>query len=335
MKCGKTLRTNVLLITMVYSPLIFSQTASGGNSRFYPDNVKRVEGVIKVIRAFCDSIKPVNVSNSNIKYDQKYIRSTNELFNTITSDKVFAQTAKKNDLILTSSLNAGLIGFREYKFYPAKGYLAISILFSVIDDNIFYKKIVIESPLKRECANGQPVPFFDFLYLKDKILPVIDFPVKECTNCDSLKVDTLYQPVFDAMAKKYPAYQFVPNASNDYVKSLIFQHTYLQRSTYNNKVAPDGFVELIKMKEYDIIRSLLYSPNQLMAINAYETLVYLNNLGEPINTQDQAKMKDIVTSGTSIPVYCGRDCKPTNYAYNDLKVKKTDIVDKYQAALGQ
>jgi hypothetical protein len=335
MKWFNAIRITSLLIGIAYSLPGFAQTTEGGNSQFYADNVKQVDGTIQVIKAFCNSIKPVEVSKKNIRFDQKYMLYVNKLFNTVTSDKAFAQDAKKNDLIQTSSLNAGLIGFREYKFYPPKGYLAISILLSVIEDSIFYKKIIVESPIKRECAGGnQPIPFFDFLYLRNYILSLIDFPLKSCTSCDNLIVDTLYQPVLHDMANKYPAYKFVPAASSDLVKTLIFQHTYLQSGTYNNKVAPDGFVQLIKLKEYDIIKSLLYSPNQLVAINAYETLVYLKGKGElDTNPQDDAKMKEILNSSISIPVFCGRDCKPTNFSYNTLKVKDKDILDKYQSTL--
>jgi len=334
MKWVNAIKNAILVITIAYSHPGFSQTAAG-QSQFYADNVKRVDDIIKVIRAFCDSIKPVEVSDRNIKFDKKNILSVNKLFNTINSDKAFAQETKKNYLIQTSSLNAGLIGFREYKFYPSNGYLDISIELTVIDNNILYKRVNIQSPLKRKCAaDDRVIPFFDFMYLQKEVVPLIDFPIKSCTNCDSLKVDTLYQPVLNEMAKKYPAYKFIPNASNEQVKALIFQHTYLQRSTYNNKVAPDGFIDLIKLKEYEIIKSLLYSPNQLMAINAYEALVYLKSKVQlPIDTPTDAKMKEILNSNTQIPVYCGRDCKPTNFSYNTLKLKEKDIIDKYQSTL--
>ena len=337
MKWVNAIKVIVLFIAIAYSHSVLSQTAVGGKSSFYADNVKQVDGIIKVIRAFCDSIKPVQVSERNIKFDKKNILYVNKLFNSVTSDKAFAQETKKNDLIQTSSLNAGLIGFREYKFYPPNGYLDISIVLTVIDDSIIYKRINIQSPLKRKCAaDDRPIPFFDFMYLQKEIVPLIDFPIKNCTNCDSLKVDTLYQSVFNEMAKKYPAYKFIPNASNDQVKTLLYTHIYLQSSTYNNKVAPEGFIALIKLKEYDIIKSLLYSPNQLVAINAYETLVYLKSKGElETNPQDEAKMKEILNSGISIPVFCGRDCKPANFSYNTLKVKGEDIIDKYAAAFGE
>ncbi|OQP55971.1 hypothetical protein A4H97_20505 [Niastella yeongjuensis] len=324
------------MTAIAYTQAGFSQTMTG-QSRFYATNVKRVDSVIKVIKAFCDSIKPVEVSEKNIKFDQKNIRYLNKLFNTVTSDKAFAQDAKKNDLILSSSLNAGLIGFREYKCYPPNGYLSITITLSVIGDSIFYKKVSIDNPMRRECAkDNQPIPFFDFMYLKDKVLPAIDFPLKGCTDCDSLIVDTVYQPIFNDLANKYPAYKFVPIASNEVTKSLLFQHAYLQSSTYNNKVAPEIFIQLIKLNEYDAIKNLLYSPNQLMAVDAYETLVYLKNKSNlAITASDDAKMKEIVNSETAIPVFCGRDCKPTDFSYNTLKIKDKDIIEKYQSTLEQ
>jgi hypothetical protein len=333
----RCIRGILILLSIAYSHVLFSQTTISGQSRYYTENAKNVASVITLIKAFCDSIKPVMVEEKNIRHDQKYIVYVNNLFNSVTSDKVFAQDAKKNDLIQTSSLNAGLIGFREYKFYPPAGYLAISIMLSVIDDNIFYKKVSIESPLKRKCAaDDRVIPFFDFMYLQKEILPLIDFPIKSCTNCDNLMVDTLYQPVLNNMVKKYPAYKFSPTGTTEPVRQLIFKNTYLQISTYNNKVVPDIMIQLIKLEEYDAIKNLLYSPNQVMAINAYETLVYLKSKVQlPIDAPTDAKMKEILSSSTQIPVFCGRDCKPTNYAYNELKVKEKDIFDKYGTAFGE
>jgi hypothetical protein len=174
------------------------------------------------------------------------------------------------------------------------------------------------------------------MYLQKEMVPLIDFPIKSCTSCDSLKVDTLYQSVFNEMAKKYPAYKFSPTGTREPVKQLIFNNAYLQISTYNNKVVPDIMAQLIKLEEYDAIKSLLYSPNQLMAINAYEALIYLKSKVQlPIDAPTAAKMKEILNSSTQIPVFCGRDCKPTNFAYNTLKIKGKDIIDKYQASLEQ
>jgi hypothetical protein len=135
------------------------------------------------------------------------------------------------------------------------------------------------------------------------------------------------------MAKKYPAYKFSPIGTTEPVKQLIFNNVYLQVSTYNNKVVPDLMVQLIKLEEYDAIKNLLYSPNQLMAINAYEALVYLKSKVQLlIDAPTDSKMKETLNSSTQIPVFCGRDCKPTNLAYNTLKMKEKDIVEKYQTA---
>ena len=337
MKWVNAIKVTVLLIGIAYTHPGFAQTSMGSTSRFYDENVKQVDDVIKVIRAFCDSIKPVQVSDRNIKFDKKNILYVNNLFNKVTSDKAFAQETKKNDLIQTSSLNAGLIGYREYKFYPPNGYLDMSIVLTVMDDHILYKKVCILSPLKRKCAaDDRVIPFFDFMYLQKEIVPLIDFPIKNCTNCDSLKVDTLYQPVFNEMAQQYPAYKFLPIGTTEPVKQLIFNNVYLQVSTYNNKVVPDLMFQLIKLEEYDAIKNLLYSPNQLMAINAYEALVYLKTKVQlPIDAPTDAKMKEILNSSIQIPVYCGRDCKPTNFAYNTLKIKDKDIYDKYQSGMEQ
>jgi len=331
---ARHIKSTIIIIAIVYCHAVFSQTALSEQSQYYASNVKRVDSINKFIRTFCDSIKPLKVDDKVIKHDQKNILYINKLFNSNSSYKGFVQDAKKNDLIQTNSLHTGLTGFNEYKFYPPNGYLAISILLTVINDQIIYKKITIESPTKRKCTNNEVIPFFDFLYLKKEILPVIDFPIKDCINCDSLVIDTLYHSLLNEVALTYPAYKFVSNGTTDQVKSLLFKNTYLQLSTYNNKVAPDIFLQLIKLKEYDAIKSLLYSPNQLMVVNAYETLVYLKSKTQlTIDSTMELKMKEIQNSNMEIPVFCGRDCKPTNFSYNTLKIKEKDILDKYQTAL--
>jgi hypothetical protein len=118
------------------------------------------------------------------------------------------------------------------------------------------------------------------------------------------------------------------------LKNLLFAATYLQGSYYHNKGVPEIFIMLVKLKEYGTITNLLYSPNHLMAVNAYEALVYLRSTSAlEINSALEEKMKSIAGSSIEIPVFCGRDCIPTNFAYNTLKIKEKDIIDKYQSTL--
>ncbi|HUP11211.1 MAG TPA: hypothetical protein VM187_03335, partial [Niastella sp.] len=89
-----------------------------------------------------------------------------------------------------------------------------------------------------------------------------------------------------------------------------------------------------KLKEYATISSLIYSPNHLMAVNAYEALAYLRSTRAlEINPQLEEKMRTIASSAVEIPVFCGRDCKPTNFPYSTLKISERNIYDKYDAAM--
>jgi len=140
--------------------------------------------------------------------------------------------------------------------------------------------------------------------------------------------------LFNEMAQKYPAYKFIPNIDNEQLKDRLFAATYLQASSYHNKVVPELFTILVKLKEYGTITSLLYSPNHLIAVNAYESLVYLrSSKAMEINSQLEGKMKSIAGSSIEIPVFCGRDCIPTNFPYNTLKISERNIYDKYEAVL--
>jgi hypothetical protein len=251
------------------------------------------------------------------------------------SNKEFVQDAKQHELDQNSSRRTGLVSMNEYKFHSAAGYISITVWLTVIDDKIIYKKFDFINSLKRKCAsNNTPITFFDYEYLKKEIVNEIDFPISGCANCDSLVVDTLYQSLFNEMVQKYPAYKFVPDVANGPLKRLLFAATYLQAGYYHNKVVPEIFIQLVKLKEYGTITSLLYSPNHLMAVNAYEALVYLRNTSAmTINSQMEEKMNSIAASNIEIPVFCGRDCIPTNFSYNTLKISERNINDKYEAAL--
>lgn len=325
----------VVLVMVLFNTTGWAQTVASAPSRFYARNVKRIDSFNHFLKTYCDSVIPATVRDKSVKKDKENIRYVSKLYNATMLNKDFVQDAKKHELDQNSSRRAGLVSVNEYNFHSAAGYLSITIWLTVIDDRIIYKKFDMINSAKRKCAaNNTPITFFDYEYLKKEIVNDIDFPIYGCANCDSLVVDTFYQSLYNEMVQKYPAYKFMPDVANEQLKNLLFAATYLQAGYYHNKVVPEIFIQLVKLKEYEIITSLLYSPNHLMAVNAYEALVYLRSTSAlEINLQLEEKMKSIAGSSIEIPVFCGRDCKPTNYAYNTLKIKEKDIIDKYQSTL--
>jgi hypothetical protein len=325
----------ILLVAMVYSHAVLSQNAAGGQSRFYATNIKRIDSFNMFLKTYCDSVLPVSIGDKSVKKDKEHIRYVSKLYNATMSNKEFIQEAKRFELVESQNMRAGLVSLNEYKFSSAKGYLSITVRITVINDRIIYKKFEIINPEKRKCATGNAsIPFFDYVYLKKEMIGDIDFPIYGCANCDSLVVDTLYQSLFNEVAQKYPAYKFTSEVANTPLKGLIFETTYLKKSYYHNKEAPDLFIRLVKFKEYSTIINLLYSPNHLVAVNAYEALVYLQNTRAlEVNSQLEEKMKSIAGSNIEIPVFCGRDCIPTNFPYNTLKITDRNIYDKYEAGL--
>lgn len=324
----------VILVVILFSEAAQAQTVAGSQSRFYAMNVKRIDSFNLFLKTYCDSVKPVTITNKSVKQDRENLRYISSLSNTAMTYKEFLRDADKNDLVQSHAMQAGLIGLNEFKIDEQTGYLSIDIWLTVIDDKIIYKKFVIGNIAKRKCAtDNTPIPFFDFVYLKG-MAKDIDFPIDGCANCDSLVIDTLYESVFNEVAQKYPAYKFIPEAANQQLKDQLFTATYFQPGSYHNKEAPGLFVQLVKLKEYETISSLLYSPNHLMAVNAYEALVYLRSTRElEINSQLEEKMDSIAGSKVEVPVYCGRDCKPANYPYGTLKISERNIYDKYEEAL--
>jgi hypothetical protein len=321
------------LVLVLFCQMAAAQTSTT-QSKFYASNVKRIDSFNLFLKTYCDSVKPVTITNKSVKQDRENLRYISKLFNTAMSYKEFLSDADKNDLVQSHAIQAGLIGLNEFKIDEQTGYLSIDIWLTVIDDKIIYKKFVIGNVAKRKCATGDPIPFFDYVYLKKELLNDIDFPIGGCANCDSLVIDTLYESEFNEAAQKYPDYRFIPDAADQQLKDQLFTATYFQPGSYHNKEAPGLFVQLVKLKEYETISSLLYSPNHLMAVNAYEALVYLRSTRVlEINSQQEQKMNNISISKVKIPVFCGRDCKPANYPYGTLKISERNIYDKYEEAL--
>lgn len=323
----------VILYFLLLSLATKGQTA-GTQNRFYTKNVKRIDSFILFLKTYCDSVKPITITNKSVKQDKENLRYVSKLYNKNMLYKEFEQDADKNDLVQSQNMQAGIIGLKEFKIDENAGYIATDIWLTVIDDKIVYKKFVMKNTAKRKCAvENTTIPFFDFVYLKGMVND-IDFPVYGCANCDSLVVDTLFQSLLNEAEQKYPAYKFIPDVTNQQLKDEIFTATYLQAGSYHNKEADGLFIQLLKLKEYATISSLLYSPNHLMAVNAYEALAYLRSTRAfDINSQLEEKMKSIASSTVEIPVFCGRDCKPTSFPYSTLKITERNIYDKYEAAL--
>jgi hypothetical protein len=320
---------NAIVLVM----LLFS-FAANAQSRFYANNVKRLDSFNLFLKTWCNEVKPITIINRAVKQDNENLRYVSKLYNADMMYNEFVKNAGKNKLVQSQNMQAGMVGLKQFKVDENSGYIATDIWLTVIDDKIIYKKFVIKNTAKRKCAsNNTPIPFFDYVYLKGMVND-IDFPIYGCANCDSLVVDTLYQSLFNEMEQKYPAYKFIPAVENKTLKDQLFTATYLQAGSYHNKEADGLFIQLMKLKEYETIVSLLYSPNHLMAVNAYEALVYLKSTREmEVNTQLEEKMKTIAGSDIEIPVFCGRDCIPTNFSYKTLKVSERNIYDKYEAAL--
>ncbi|HEY8894076.1 MAG TPA: hypothetical protein VIM79_04660 [Niastella sp.] len=318
----------IVLIMMLFS------FAANAQSRFYAGNVKRLDSFNLFLKTWCTEVKPITITNKSVKQDNENLRYVSKLYNANMSYKEFVRDADKNDLVQSQNMQAGILGLKQFKIDEQAGYIATDIWLTVLDDKIIYKKFVIKNTAKRKCAvDNATIPFFDYVYLKSMV-NAIDFPVYGCANCDSLVVDTLYQSLFNEMEQKYPAYKFMPTVENKTLKDQLFTATYLQAGSYHNKEADALFIQLLKLKEYETIGSLLYSPNHLMAVNAYEALVYLKSTRSwDINAQLEEKMRTIAGSTAEIPVFCGRDCKPTNYPYSTLKISERNIYDKYEAAL--
>ena len=177
-RVNKWMGIAVVFTMALFNETAWAQSAANVQSKFYATNVKKIDSFNLFLKNWCDSVKPITITNKSVKQDKENLRYVSKLYNTNMSYKDFLRDADKNDLVISHSMRAGLIGMNEFKIDEQHGYLSIDIWFTVIDDNIIYKKFVIGNTAKRKCASGggtDPIPFFDYVYVKKELVNEIDF----------------------------------------------------------------------------------------------------------------------------------------------------------------
>src|SRR5688572_21701748 len=95
--------TMLILNAFAVIIVLFCQAAAAQTtttkSRFYSNNVKRIDSFILFLKTYCHSVKPVTITNKSVRQDKENMRYISQVYNAPMSYKEFMSNADKNDLV--------------------------------------------------------------------------------------------------------------------------------------------------------------------------------------------------------------------------------------------
>ena len=310
--------------------LLFCHKPSAGQSRFQKHNQLEIDKAKAALKMDCKAFESSKQTTENkIKADKKLIGFLNEFYNkALSADEITKKLDQfyKGKWKITTTDLGGLTKY-ETKISPA-GNLKSSIGFSVFQNGIVFKKIFLSTVTSTNCISPryELTKTQDVNYLDIFCLPLIDFPVVFCATCEAAQSDT----TFSAKLKSYTGqeYKLFPVDS-----SRINEMTWYAGDTYYTDDVEKEILALAENHNTNMLFTLLYSPNQIVAINSMEAVVYLQVSGI-INLQAdiQQKIENIQTSGIKIN-WQNSNAGRSSSTYKELNISKEKILDKFTKAL--
>ncbi len=283
------------------------------------------------LRASCNSFgSSKEASSGQVKADKKLIEFFNGFYNKDLSVDEMTGNLNKSYKNKWKFDITDLGGVKKYETkIAAPGNLTASISFAVFQNAIVFKKIKFETITRTNCIS--PGQHFtdtqDLNYLDIFCLPLIDFPLNFfCAKCGAVQSDIIY-------GEKFKNYQ-----GNEYklvtADSIRFNEMiWYAADVYHTDFAEPEFAALAKNHNSYMLLMLLYSPNQIMAINAMEALTFLQATSV-INPQPDIlqKIEEVKTSPVKIKSQSGDSTKDAQ-VYKDLNISQEQIVAKYNQAI--
>ncbi|MEP6727969.1 MAG: hypothetical protein ABJC98_19255 [Bacteroidota bacterium] len=309
--------------------LLFCHKPSSGQGRLQHNQLE-IDKAKAALKTDCKAFESsMQTTENKIRADKKLIAFLNEFYNMdVSADEI---TKKLNQLykgkwkLTTTDLG----GLKKYEIQISlAGNLKSSIGFSVFQNEIVFKKIFLATETHMSCIspryelpNTQDVNYLDIF-----CLPLIDFPMVFCAKCEAAQSDT----TFSAKLKSYTARDYKLFS----VDSLrINEMTWYADDTYYTDDVEKEILVLAENHNTNMLFTLLYSPNQIVAINSMEAVVFLQASGI-INLQAdiQQKIEQIQTSDTKIN-WQSSNAERSSSTYKELNISKEKILDKFTKAL--
>jgi hypothetical protein len=311
-----------ILLQLIFSPFLY------GQNKYINYNLKQIDSVDIVSRLECKGYKSTfKFSKKVVNYDKKRIKFLNTFYQKDLKPEDIISLLKSNfkrwhiDTINLGAATKYVLNIYDVDF----GNLGLSISFASLENEIIYKRFVIMTPSKLYCKDPRELfltETLDVKYLEKYCIPLIEFPIKYRVYSLRVTADTTY---FDKLNKtntsKY--YSFTIDSIKNINEETWF---YTDRYYYDYGY----FKDTSALADIEMLFHFLYSPNHIIAIYAYETLIFLKHAKQMnLPSTVEEKMNKIKNSDIKI-VWQTSDVIHRGVSYKDLKISPYQIITKFR-----
>jgi hypothetical protein len=325
-----------LLLSMVLFFLVITKVTAQNNV-IVEENIRRIDAAEKNVKIdFCngDILYKNNFNKLYLKNDLSSLSFINDIF---TNDKpinklLLYKKKIKGVKISIVEKSSGILN--NIQIYIGGTYIYASVSFDFIDSIIINKECKLSFVTNGICKNDQSRTL-DFNFLKKNVARNIDFLIKIRDRDVISKKNEIDNVNF--ISKNYPNYSFnlpiLNNKSwfNDFLRDQFISSEY---NYYSREKADLNFIKLIMEDSIDLIKSLLYSPNYFYAVNAMETIIYLNSINRiVIDDKMKEKIEAIKNSPYKITIQHTPDYFGTVNGYGEIKMTDKAVIQKVKKSL--
>jgi len=210
----------------------------------------------------------------------------------------------------------------------------VKIRLKVIDGLIVGKDYYIDQKARCNCG-GVPQSMQDFPLMKRLLAEHAVFPVKIMDRNDHLYFRKLVYPNLTLLANSRREYRFVYDLKDEdkWTNRLLEEQYIYDRLIYNPERPDEGFAKLISKGKDRLIMHLLYSPNYFYAVNAMESLIYLESIGR-VTIDDSLKARIKAIKEANYPILSAvTDVIYTREGYKNAYMNDSRVIEKYARSL--
>lgn len=262
---------------------------------------QKLDSVLSMIKSFCPEYgSSREIKKKKIKLDGKMIRFLNHFYNDeLSIDEIKEETISKFGSVWYGSdeIEIGNLTLYEERI-KSEGNLRVFVKIATFNGKIVSKQIHIETKTTLDCKNPyEPwLSMYDIPYLKQYCFPLINFPVSIFVYNREIVADTDMIKNVIGIDNHYLV--LLTGDSAKFFNNLTW-HSF---TSYGLGEKDNPLRMYINLSRVDLLEKLLYSPNHIIAIYAYEAL---KDKMENLSNETKSQMNNILNSSIKVHWFSG------------------------------
>lgn len=311
-----------ILLQLILSPLLF------GQNNYIDHNLKQLDSIDIISRQQCAGYKSTfKFSKKKVINDKKRIKFLNTFYQKdLKLEDIIALLRSNFKKWYIDTINLGAATKYKLEIYDADyGNLTLQISFASLENEIIFKRFQLGTQSKLYCKDPRElflIETLDAKYLEKFCIPFIEFPIKYKVYSLRITADTTYYNKLNKTnISKFYSFQI------DSLKN-INEETWFDNDVYHYDYS--YFKDTSAQVDTEMLFHFLYSPNHIIGIYAYESLIFLKHAKQmtlPSNIEE--KMNEIKNSDTKI-AWQTTDVVHHGVSYKDLKISPYQIISKFR-----